>query len=103
MHKERIMMPKLRDKVMTAEEAASLSKPGMTLGASGFTAVGYPKAVPKAVAARGEAHSLRVVAGASCGDEMDGALARANPMACRAPVNVNADTRRQIHEGAIKY
>ena len=103
MYKDRIMLAKLHDKVMTAEEAAALVKPGMTVGSSGFTAVGYPKAVPKAIAAQKTAHSLKVVAGASCGDEMDGELARAGLMKYRCPFNVNADARKQINDGSLDY
>ena len=40
----------LRNKVMTAEQAAKLIRSGMTIGVSGFTNVGYPKAVPLALA-----------------------------------------------------
>lgn len=88
---------------MAAEEAAAMVKAHMTIGTSGFTAVGYPKAVPKAIAAQGAAHSLKVVSGASCGDEMDGELARAGLMRYRCPFNVNADARKQINNGGIDY
>ena len=103
MHEDRILLPELRSRIMTADEAASLIKPGMTLGASGFTAVGYPKSVPKALARQGSAKGLRVIAGASCGDEMDGELARAGLMSFRVPFNVNADVRRRINDGTIGY
>jgi succinyl-CoA:acetate CoA-transferase len=39
--------------VTTAESAARLIKTGMTVGMSGFTIVGYPKAVPLALAESG--------------------------------------------------
>ncbi|MDL2210876.1 succinate CoA transferase [Desulfovibrio sp. OttesenSCG-928-O18] len=103
MHKDRIMLRQLEDRIMSAEDAAQMIKRGMTIGSSGFTAVGYPKVIPKAIARLGEAHSLNVIAGASCGDEMDGELARAGLMAFRAPFNVNADARRQINEGTLRY
>ena len=38
------------NRVMSAQEAAQLIRSGMTLGMSGFTSVGYPKAVPRALA-----------------------------------------------------
>jgi len=103
MHEDRILLPELRNRIMTADEAAALIKPGMTIGASGFTAVGYPKSVPKALARQGSAKGLRVIAGASCGDEMDGELARAGLMSFRAPFNINADVRRRINDGTIGY
>jgi succinyl-CoA:acetate CoA-transferase len=50
--KSRIACAALRSKVTTAEEAAALVSPGDTVGLSGFTGSGYPKAVPLALAAR---------------------------------------------------
>ena len=38
--------------VRSAEEAAEIIKDGMTVGVSGFTPSGYPKAVPLALAER---------------------------------------------------
>ena len=38
----------MRDKIMSAEKAAMLIRSGMSIGVSGFTSVGYPKAVPNA-------------------------------------------------------
>ena len=48
----RIQCPVLRDRVMTAEEAAELIPNGATVGMSGFTGAGYPKAIPGALAKR---------------------------------------------------
>ncbi len=36
----------LKSKIMSADQAAQLIRTGMTIGVSGFTSVGYPKAVP---------------------------------------------------------
>ncbi len=49
---DRIRMKALESKVMSADEAALHIKDGMTIATSGFTPSGYPKAVPKALAAR---------------------------------------------------
>ncbi|MCC8116985.1 MAG: propionyl-CoA--succinate CoA transferase, partial [Planctomycetes bacterium] len=75
----RISCETLKAKVMSAEEAAELIKPGTTIGASGFTGSGYPKAVPAALAAKmkkeqAEGRTLRVNlwTGASTGPELDG-------------------------------
>ena len=80
----RIRSAALQSKVMSAEDAAALITPGSTVGMSGFTGSGYPKAVPTALAARmeaaharGEAFRLKVWTGASTGPELDGALAKA--------------------------
>ena len=42
----------LRQKIISAEQAAEFIQNGMTVGISGFTGAGYPKAVPGAVAAK---------------------------------------------------
>ncbi|MDI1363723.1 MAG: propionyl-CoA--succinate CoA transferase, partial [bacterium] len=84
----------LKAKVMSAEDAAALIEPGSTVGMSGFTGSGYPKAVPLALAARIEAEhaagnpfKLRVWTGASTGPELDGALARCDGIEFRLPYN----------------
>ena len=51
----RIANVELRSRVMDAEAAAALIAPGTTVGMSGFTGSGYPKAVPLALAHRIEA------------------------------------------------
>ena len=52
---DKIACNRLRARVMSAEHAASLIPSGSTVGMSGFTGSGYPKAVPLALAARIEA------------------------------------------------
>ena len=81
-------------KVMSAEDAARLIAPNSTVGLSGFTAAGYPTAVPLALAARIEAEreagnpfKLRIWTGASTGPELDGALAKADGIEFRLPYN----------------
>lgn len=64
----RIRYPGYHDKIMTAEKAAEFIKPEMTLGVSGFTIAGYPKAVAGELAKRarnGEKLELTVYSGAS--------------------------------------
>lgn len=103
MYKSRIKCPELLSRVTTAEEAAALVKEGMTVGFSGFTATGYPKEIPLAIAAQGTAKNLRVLAGASAGNEVDGALSRAGLVASRVPFNVNKDLRNGINDGTIAF
>lgn len=67
----------LKSKIMSAEEAAKMIKSGMTIGVSGFTNIGYPKAVPTALAESKHAKDLTIMVGAATGDELDGALVRA--------------------------
>jgi succinyl-CoA:acetate CoA-transferase len=78
----RITCPVLARKVTTAEEAAEQIHHGNSVGISGFTGAGYPKAVPAALTKRiaeahdrGEEFSIALWSGASTAPEVDGALA----------------------------
>lgn len=55
--------PSMRDKIMSAEKAAMLIHSGMSIGVSGFTSVGYPKAVPNALVKSGHARDLTICVG----------------------------------------
>lgn len=110
MTQSRIRHPALRSKVMSAEDAAALIPPGSTVGMSGFTGSGYPKAVPLALAARIEAEHargnpfrLRVWTGASTGPELDGALAKAQGIEFRLPYNSDPYARECINRGQMEY
>jgi len=99
-----------QSKIMSAEAAARLIAPGSTVGLSGFTGSGYPKAVPLALAARIEAEhaagrpfKLRVWTGASTGPELDGALARADGIEFRLPYNSDPVARDRINRGEMEY
>ena len=94
---------KYKDKIMSAEAAAELIKEGMTLGFSGFTMVGYPKAVPAALAAAGTAKNLTVLTGASVGEGLDGVLAGAGLTARRFPYQTNKTIRDAINRGEVLY
>ncbi|MDU6139437.1 MAG: propionyl-CoA--succinate CoA transferase, partial [Bradyrhizobium sp.] len=50
MSSSQVMSQALRAKIMSADDAAALVKPGSHVGMSGFTGSGYPKAVPLALA-----------------------------------------------------
>lgn len=100
----------LQAKVMPAEAAAALIPSGSTVGMSGFTGSGYPKAVPMALAARIEAEHaagnpfrLRVWTGASTGPELDGALAKADAIEFRLPYNSDPIAREKINRGEMEY
>lgn len=104
--KKRIRNPEVLGKVCSAKEAASIIKPNMTIGVSGFAVTGYTKEVAKELAARAEAGerlNLTVYSGASTGDEFDGVLARAGAISCRMPYQTNKDLREAINEGKVKY
>lgn len=93
----------LRDRIMSSEEAAQLIRSGMALGLSGFTSVGYPKAVPSALAASGHAKDLSILVGAAVGDDCDGALVRAGCIARRFGHQTNADMRKAINDGRVAF
>ncbi len=106
----RIRSAAYRAKIMSAEDAAGLIRPGSTVGMSGFTGSGYPKAVPTALAARmeaaharGEAFRLKVWTGASTGPELDGALAQADGVEFRLPYNSDPIAREKINRGEMEY
>lgn len=110
MTSSRIAHPELRSRIMDADAAAALIKPGMSVGMSGFTGAGYPKTVPLAIARRieaarerGEAFSLKVWTGASTGPELDGALAKVRGIEFRAPYNSDPLVRDQINRGELDY
>ena len=58
-HEERVRHEGLREKIMSAEQAATFILHDMNVGMSGFTGAGYPKAVPAALAERIKAAQAR--------------------------------------------
>ena len=93
----------LRSKITSAAEAAKLIRSGMTIGVSGFTSVGYPKAVPVELVKSGHADNLTICVGAAVGDEIDGAMVRAGLVTRRYAHQSNPDLRRAINKGAVGY
>lgn len=103
---ERIRNKGLRKRVCSAEEAANIIKDGMTIATSGFTPSGYPKAVPLVLAERvkrGDKLNVNLITGASVGDELDGAWARAGIIHKRFPYQTNESIRKAINKGEIEY
>ena len=92
-----------REKILSPQQAAEKIRSGMTLAMSGFTLVGYPKAVPLALAESGHADDLTICVGASVGDELDGALTRAGLVRRRFAYQSNRDMRAAINAGTIGY
>lgn len=106
----RIECDSMRSKVMSAEAAADLIKPGSNVGASGFTGSGYPKAVPTALAAKitklaeqGQAFKINLWTGASTGPELDGSLAEANGIDFRMPFQSDPALRNRINAGDANF
>jgi succinyl-CoA:acetate CoA-transferase len=106
----RIQHPGLARKVVPAEEAAGHIRHGDTVGMSGFTGAGYPKAVPQALARRihdvhaaGEPFRVNVWTGASTAPELDGALAAADGIELRLPYQSDPVSRDKINRGLMEY
>ena len=97
-------------KTITAQEAASYIENGAKIGFGGFTASGTPKVVSAALAEKAEAEhqagrefKVSLYTGASSGDMLDGALARAKAIASRTPYQSNKSSREGINKNEIQY
>ncbi|HSN43280.1 MAG TPA: acetyl-CoA hydrolase/transferase family protein [Propionibacteriaceae bacterium] len=106
----RIRNDAFKAKIMDANHAAALVKPGWNIGFSGFTGAGYPKEFPVALAsvitaahARGEDFQIGVWTGASTAPELDGALAETNGISFRAPYQSDPIMRKKINAGVSYY
>jgi acetyl-CoA hydrolase len=95
---------------LTPAEAAAMISDGETIGFSGFTPAGSPKAVPFAVAERakelhaaGKPFKVGVITGASTGQSLDGALAQADAISFRTPYQSNSDLRKSINAGHTQF
>lgn len=95
---------------LTADEAAALIQNEDTVGFSGFTPAGSPKAIPAALAQRalaehaaGRPFQVGVLTGASTGPSLDGALAKAEAIRFRTPYQSDPVLRKQINEGKVRF
>lgn len=102
---ERIRLASLKDKVMSAEEAAKLIKDGMVVGSSGFTKAGDSKAVLPALAERAKKEKVKItlMTGASLGHDTDGKLAEAGALSKRMPFQVDRTLRNKINNGEVLF
>lgn len=105
MLQDRIRLSRLRDKIMTAEQAAALLRDGMVVGMSGFTRAGDCKALPQALARRAADSALRLtlITGASLGSDTDGLLADAGVLARRMPFQADGRLRSHINGGSVMF
>ena len=97
-------------RIISAQEAASHINHGDIVGFSGFTPAGACKSIPVAIGERakefhseGKPFKIGVITGASTGDSLDGALARADAVEFRTPYQSNGDLRKSINSGKAKY
>ncbi len=107
---DHILSSHFAGKVRSPDEAAALISNGATIGMSGFTGSGHPKAVPGALARRiGEAHrrgerfTVNVWTGASTGPDLDGALAAVDGINLRLPYMSDPISRAKINAGEMDY
>lgn len=89
--------------IRTAESVADSIDADATLLVSGFGSVGYPKAVPLALAADDRDLSLTVVSGGSVGEAIDVALVEAGAIERRYPYQARPQIRAAINEGQIAF
>lgn len=90
----------------TIVDAATLAAevdPTATMLVSGFGRVGYPKAVPEALAQSGRDLELTVVSGAVVGDEIDTDLVEAGAIARRYPAQTSRAMRDASNAGEVHY
>lgn len=105
MHHDRIRNVALRERVMTADQAAAMIKDGMVVGMSGFTRAGEARAVPIALAERARKEPLKItlMTGASLGHDIDKVLAESHVTARRIPFQSDPALRREINAGEVMF
>jgi propionyl-CoA:succinyl-CoA transferase len=96
--------------VLTAEEAASFIQHGNTVAFSAFGASGSAKAVPMALAnlakqehEKNRPFKMRILTGASSGQSIDDALAKADAVSWRAPYQGETSLRQKINCEEVEY
>ena len=106
----RILCPELQQKIMTVEQAADFIRDGDTVGMSGFTGAGYPKALPGALVNKAQIQrdlkkpfKINLWTGASTAPELDGVLADADGINLRLPYQSDPICRQQINSGQMHY
>ena len=104
-YEQRIRNPKLLERVVTPEKAASWIKDGMTLGLSGFTRAGDAKAVPFALIERAKSENFKVnvYTGASLGSEIDRLFAESGIVNKRLPFQADRTMRQAINNGELFF
>jgi len=95
--------PRIQDGLpeRSAAAASDVVPADATVTVSGFGSVGYPKAVPLALADSGRDLDLTVISGGSVGDEIDTALVEADAIARRFPYQARSTARERINDGRI--
>lgn len=107
---ERVLCPRARSRIMSADEAASLIPHESTIGMSGFTGAGFPKVLPQALARRVEVSRASgselwfdIWTGASTAPGLDGILSQARAIRRRLPYQSDPTCRDRINAGELEY
>jgi succinyl-CoA:acetate CoA-transferase len=104
---DRIRHEGLRNKVVSAAQAAALIQDGMNVSISGFALTGNPKEVLPAMVremeAGGEKKRINLWTGASTSYEADGILAAHNLVMRRFPYQSSKEMRQCINRGDVQY
>ncbi|SDK56379.1 succinyl-CoA:acetate CoA-transferase [Natronorubrum texcoconense] len=102
---DRLMSGRLEktDAPVDAATAAAHVDPDAVVAVSGFGAVGYPKALPLALAADDRDLSLTIISGGSVGKEIDTALVEADAIARRYPYQARAAAREAVNDETIAF
>lgn len=102
---ERIGLTQLKDKVISAQDAARLIQNNMIIGMSGFTRAGEAKAIPLALIDQAAQHPLKItlVTGASLGNDLDKKLTEQGVLARRIPFQVDSTLRKAINQGQVMF
>ena len=92
------------DRPVTDAASAAADVPAdATMLVSGFGSVGYPKAVPLALADSDRDLALTVVSGGSVGEEVDVALVEAEAVARRYPYQARSPAREAANDGRMAF
>lgn len=91
--------------VRTAAAVAEDIDPGTVLGVSGFGSVGYPKAVPLALAERPDAADLdlTVISGGNVGSEIDDTLMATDAITRRYPYQGTEEANARVNDGRLAF
>lgn len=104
--RERVRCARLRGRIMEPREAAARINTGATLATSGMARAGYPKAVPMALAERGQSGEklkFNLWTGASVGEELDGRLSALDMIGQRLPYQSIKSIRGPINSGRVNF
>lgn len=103
--KNRIACVRLRDRVVSAAEAAACIRDGMTVAVGGYTNTGYPKAIARELVARnrnGEDFQIRLLSGANDGP-LDTLLGEEHLISWRAPLIESKTLAKLVNARQVTY